>query len=127
MSNLLKTGAVAAACAALLIATSGSAQAASWEVKNIQQDETLGNGPVIGSAKWTDTGDKLKVCDKRADGHSVMVYVVNKGGTTPLLKVRALSNGKCATGTKNLNENKTYEWWVSHGNDGDDMVWMGKP
>ncbi|WP_405767757.1 hypothetical protein [Streptomyces sp. NBC_01538] len=127
MNNLLKTGAVTAACAALLVATSGSAQAASWDFKNIQQNETLNEGPVIGSAKWTDAGDKLTVCDKRADGKSVAVYVVNRHGHKVLLKVRALSKGKCASGTKNLDENKTYEWWVSHGNDGDDLIKISKP
>ncbi|WP_274562991.1 hypothetical protein [Streptomyces spiramyceticus] len=127
MNKLLKKGSVAALGAVMLVATAGSAQAASWGPETIYKRHWDRSGGVIGSAKWTDSGDKLTVCDKRADGKAVMVYVVKSGGTTPVLKVTASGKGKCKSGSKNLDESKKYEWWVSHGLDGDDRVWVGKP
>ncbi|MFE4497126.1 hypothetical protein ACFRKD_32240 [Streptomyces niveus] len=73
----------------------------------------------VGTVQFTANGDKLKVCDTRADGFAVTVKVLRSFGdlNNPVWTVRnGLGKGWCVNATKNLDENHRYYFWSVHRN-----------
>ncbi|MBC2869799.1 hypothetical protein [Streptomyces mexicanus] len=107
--------------AAIMLAT-GTAQAASWGTTNLTSWTSKGNVKV-GTAKFTANGDKLTVCDRRADGYSPAVRVFRHSDFKLVWTVRAThGNGTCTTASKNLGESTKYEFWADTDPYGDYVI-----
>ncbi|MFE4497127.1 hypothetical protein ACFRKD_32245 [Streptomyces niveus] len=83
------------------------------------------DGRAVGTMQFTANGDKLRVCDTRADGFAVTVRVHREiHDDNPIWTVRnGLGKGWCVNATKNLDENHRYSFWSRHLSRGD--VFMG--
>jgi hypothetical protein len=106
----LAVGTTATACLALM---SGVAEAKSWgpyAMENI-------HGQKVGTAKFVANGDKLTVCDTRADSYAPKVKVYRYSDKKLVWTVTAnLGKGWCVTSSKNLGERTKYEFWNSGNN-----------
>ncbi|WP_344016011.1 hypothetical protein [Streptomyces thermospinosisporus] len=70
-------------------------------------------GRAVGAAYWEADGDRLKAVDTHADGYGVAAYL----GTSPVREASTYGHKSPYTATKggNLQEGKTYTFWVCFG------------
>ncbi|MDI5906607.1 MULTISPECIES: hypothetical protein [Streptomyces] len=105
-----RTLGLGAAVASCLMLTSGVAQAGSFGPKAMVDVD----GVKRGTAQFVANGDKLTVCDTRADGFAPKVSVYYANTDTLVWRVTAnLGKGWCVSSSKNLSETRRYDFWAT--------------